>query len=217
VARIVRIVEAPGVSTASLSLPSSNGGPDSGATSVSIPSEPHAAKPKRAGIVVVALVAAAVVGVLALRETTPKPRAEQREASVQGATTATATSTSTVRVEPVAQEPERAEAVGAAPSMTAAPRVNAQQPPVAAAKREPASTPSTKRVTDAVERASADASLGPAAATASGASTAPPPAALAATSATASAPAVTARSAGSSSPWIVDIVEQRKAKPGEGP
>jgi serine/threonine-protein kinase len=202
VARIVRIVESPGVSTASLSLPPSGPAPASTATSVSISSEPQlTAKPRRTGIVVAALLAVVVVGAVALREV-PKPRAEQA---------ATPAPTAPTRPEPALEKLAPSDpvvALGTASAPTVAPVAVASAAARPAVVTHHAVAP-TAAAPSLPKPAVAEAVAVPTLAT----PIATPPAAAPSASST----AAMTRTTPSGTPWIVDIVEKRRSKPGEVP
>jgi serine/threonine-protein kinase len=224
VARIVRILEAPGVITASLSLPPSSHVPAETATSVSIQSAPRPASPRRVGVI-----AFATVVVLGLREL---QRQGQNGASSRidtptstPAQTAAPTQTQPIPVVAPVRDAVLPPADSASPTPSAPP--TAAPPPVApkpmtpkpaVAKTQhiaPAAKSDAKPASKDAPPATADASLGAVASFPSVASSAS--ATVARSGSRPPAATASARPTSGASPWVVDIVEKRKAKPGETP
>jgi eukaryotic-like serine/threonine-protein kinase len=228
VARIVRIVESPGVTTASLSLPPSGHIPAETATSVSIQSLPHPSAPRRSGVIAFAIAATVGVTVLGIREI---QRQGQDEVSK---TVDTATAVPAQTPPPTPQPPvvaplpgavqdqpsDAAELATSAPDASAARRVvgkgaPASSPGALSESKRPVSQPSTPAVRPAnalstATPATPSASAPPVGSARAGDVTAArEPSRTPAQSHSARAPSV--------SPWVVDIVEKRKPKPGEKP
>ncbi len=218
VARIVRIVESPGMTTASLSLPPSGRVPAETATSVSIQSAPHPGTPRRAGIVAFAVAAAIGVTVLAVREV----RRQGQDGASKTLDTATATpaqappptaqpQTPVVVPVPAPLAPEPVESATPAPSAvkpTATKPIVTKAAPSTAAARASAAPTSARH----------DRPTPPVAASSAVAAASPPAAPVPRVEETrASAPVRSARPASAASPWVVDIVEKRKTTPGEAP
>jgi serine/threonine-protein kinase len=235
VARIVRIVEAPGMTTASLSLPPSGRVPAETATSVSIQAESKPVPPRRAGIIAFAITAAIGVSVLAVREI---QRQGQNEASKTLDTVTPAPAVAPPRVEPqpaVATVPEARPSATSDPASSADP---ATTDPASPAHRAATSAPAKPVVSKAaavgalsepkrpvsesinpeVDKSRTAAPVKPPTiATESAVPAAPPaPTTIAKVEETRTpAPLRSAHPAGAATPWVVDIVEKRKAKPGD--
>jgi eukaryotic-like serine/threonine-protein kinase len=202
VRRIVRIVESPGMSTASLSLPPSGPTPVEAATTSSVQPRPASAGVARiaAGVVAAAVIAVAAVRV-ARESARPPPNAAHSGPSAAAAP-----------AQPSVASPTRANAV-------APPRASASAPiddalAVAAASTPPAQRSSTAALAPQRPPSRATRVSTPdvptqhfGEATASAANSAS--SASSASSANSAAPRASA--------WIVDIVEKRKNKPGGPP
>jgi len=209
VARVVRIVEAPGVTTESLSLPPSGRASTHGATSVSVPSGPV---PQRASknLGLALFVAAGAIGlvwVASNREKPPSPAVIALPSSgpaVQGGVPAAAP-TETV-----------AAPIAAAPLVAAVPSATASVAPVRAAIAPVPAKPTAKAPPPVVVAApdpTAAAQLVPTPTSTPTAVPAPTSVASAPVPA-ATAPVESRGKAKSAAPWVVDIVEQRKGKSG---
>jgi hypothetical protein len=226
VARIIRIVEAPGVNTASLSLPpSGRASTGAHATSVSV----HTSNPRRnaRGVALALAIAAAAVGVTQLGgwlqskpnrgPTTPINTAENAPVGHAAQAQLPPAVVSARAVEPVPLAAASAESPVPPPAASAESPV----PPASSATQSPARSHASARV--GVGRPSAGLAR-PTAPTLSPSSAASsvPSAAFPVASAPQSPPGPATAPAGepttSSSPkWIVDIVEKRKAKGGASP
>jgi len=220
VARVVRILEAPGVSTASLSLPPSGRPSTGGATSISV--HAGAVVPLRGSknLALALLAAGTVIGLvwfLARPSTSPSASAVSLPAPAQPVPLSPAP-VATQDVVPHAPSAASPMVAPSAPAASTTPQV-AIVPPTSGGSSEPHARPSTvgripSRPAPVVPSAPApparEATL--TAPTASTAPAAPPVASVATPS-----PVVPVEVRGSkppSAPWVVDIVEQRKGKVG---
>jgi serine/threonine-protein kinase len=210
VARIVRIVEAPGVTTASLSLPPSGRPSTAGATSVSVRSMEVAKGGARTLFIALAVAAAAIATIVA----TQRPRsAPSVRAAVKVEVSPSTTSVVLTRTAPsapinttppaTAELPAPSEASGA--SATA--RSSSSRPAMAAGAPSAASSASSARAALTPRSASVAASV-------KVPKVAPSSEPKAADKAQ---PESRTSAAASAAPWIVDIVEQRTGKGGGSP
>jgi hypothetical protein len=203
VARIVRILEAPGVTTESLSLPPSLRPSTHEATSVSVASSSPDGRSQRS-YVVAGFLAAGVLGALLFF------RGSKHEAPVPAQASATATES-----EPSSAAPVVARSAAAMPA--APPNPIVVEPAPSSEKTEPNATlPAPVRFRNATE------AHRPPAVAPEPRPTGAPPASSSATPPASSAPSAATPPAEASarvkpSPWVVDIVEERKEKSGAAP
>jgi len=221
VARVVRILEAPGVSTASLSLPPSGRPSTDGATSVSVHSEPVAPQRGSKNLGFALLAAGGVIGLVWVA-TRPNPSPSSSAVS----SPASGPSATAVHVVPPPVATETASTASAPSSAPATASAESERdgalPPRPVASANPVLSVSARALSGGVS-ARPPARLAPSIPTAS-----PPPASALSIAASAPSlatpvsapPAVTAtpvevrNAKPTSAPWVVDIVEKRKGKAG---
>ena len=213
VARIVRIVESPGVNTASLSLPPS-GRASTSATAMSVSSGNIVARGSRSTVFVV-IGAAAAIGLVLLLGRRPTPTSSHlpvTSAPVEGT------------VMPSSAKPPPAPVVVSEPSVLPVPVPHADAPVPSASTANPSPARGHVPTSGSLGRPSASfarlpSTAGPSSSTASSATSGPASVASAPPPPTGAAVAApTGSDQASRSPgWIVDIVEKRKAKGGASP
>jgi len=212
VTRIVRIVEAPGGTTASLSLPPSGRLSAAAATSVSVRSLDV---PKRGSrnLLIVLAVAAAAIGTVTMVQS-PTPRRDARPSAKPQPDTAAAHAVAPPAVATAVTKPEPSAGEQAMPT-TPAPSAALSAAPSASQRALP-----VEAKTDRRPFAPVHAALTPRSVAVASAADAMPPVVASARPAATNKPSDATPPVGASAgpaPWVVDIVEQRTRKGGGSP